>query len=339
MFVPVKKNIIVDGKYHFKREIPAGLKVEVEKGKSVKRDAILASGEVFVERDRMDVSTALGVKPKDAGKYLVCINGESIKKGERLAQKSGGVIGKERKLVAVRSGVVDLSEIDGGFLKILGAAKESTSYSGAEGKVVSVMRNKKVDILTKVLKIRPLMVFGHDVQGELFFIESQKSKVGANFSEGLIVLNFTPDREYLRELALLGVEGVIVGSVEAAVLEDISTSGLWGMTLCILEGYGDISANGEVLDVLKKNDGYFCLIDKRSKELILSRVAQKGISLVKKNLVESLKIGSKVQVFDVENWGSYGVVEDLSGTFAKVKIGDKSLNQKVEVNINNLLLC
>lgn len=340
MFIPYKYIKKFEEEYRFKREIPEGLVVNVEKGQKVRSDSVLASGEVFSEKSRIDLSTALGVKPGLTKKYLECLNGERVQKGDRIAYKGGGVVGKDHKVVAPKSGVINLSGIDAGIVRILGVAKESTIYTGVTGRVVSVIKNKQVNVLTEVLRIKTFRIFGRSIQGELFHINDEKVKLGTNLSESIILLNFEVRKEYLRELAMVGVQGIVAGSIDSSLLSLVTKEGLWGMTLCLIEGFGSIRMGETLLSDLRKSDGKLCLIDDKDKELVLTGISDTKTSKHKGGVfIRNVKVGDSVQVFDNRNWGVYGEVEEISGDFVKVIILKGGKKVVMEINQNNLLSC
>ena len=84
MFLPKKVNKLIDEKYQFRRTIPLGLKVTVDKGDRVKRDSILASGEIADEQVRLDLASSLRVKPQKVREYLECLSGVRVTIGDML---------------------------------------------------------------------------------------------------------------------------------------------------------------------------------------------------------------------------------------------------------------
>jgi hypothetical protein len=339
MFVPLKNNKIIEKEYNLRREIPSGLTVDVDKGGQVKEDTVLASGEVSAPLVKVDLASALKIKPRDANKYLECLNGERVKKGDILARRSKKVVGGEFQIVASSNGVVDLSDIEAGFLKILGVAKENTISAGVEGKVVSIIQNRQIDILTTALKIKPFRIYGGGIQGEMFIIEDKRVKIGANLCDGIIALNFKVEKEYLRELALAGVRGIVIGGIESDYVKEMTSEGLWGMSVCILEGFGDIKIDVDFLPILRENDGKLCLIDAEEGEFVLTNLRDGFILSRNKLLWGELAIGGKVQIFIAKHWGAYGKVEAISGEMAKIRLEVEGPEQSVEIHENNLLIC
>jgi len=230
-----------------------------------------------------------------------------------------------------------LTEIDAGIIKILGVAKETTVNAGVEGKVVSVIKDKQVNILTSVLKVLPFKIYGGEVQGVLFYLDS-KSEEGGDLNDSIVTIDFEADRKYLRNLALSGVQGVIMGGVDDSLLAGISDDGLWGMTLCILEGYGNIRMNKKLASACLDNDGSLCFIDNKKNELVLTNIS-KRIKFKEGFFIKRFDIGDRVQAFEIDNWGVYGKVIDISSDFVRLEIESKEQGQIVEVHRNNLLIC
>ncbi len=351
MIVPIRKNKNIDTKYYFKRDIPKGLKICVEKGDKIRKDTVLASGEMSEEKIRIDLVSSLKVEFSEAGKYLKCLNGERIKRGEILALKKKGVVQRERKLFAPTSGVVDLSEIDSGILKILSVATESTINAGIEGEVVSVIKNKHVNILSEVLEISAFECVGRDVQGELFFLDddsvidlgkdefkvnnknedSDKIEVGENLNGGIVAMNFSPSEEFIRKLIISGVGGIITGGIDYKIKRMVSES---DVTICNLSGYGKIAIEKKTVGELKTNDGFLCSIDIKENNLLLTNVTKGSLSEAL-GLVRNLEIGDKVQILDTERWGEYAIVKEINRYKAVVR---SKRGKRYNIHYNNLLL-
>jgi hypothetical protein len=339
MFVPYKTNRYFEKKYHFIREIPAGLDITAQKGSMIERDSILASGEVPEEKDRIDAATELRCNPTQLKKYLQCLNGEMVERGSVLARRAHGVISKEKIVKAPRSGLVNLSEVSSGFIRIMGAGVETTIQSGVKGKIYSVLSSKYVDIETPVVKVKPYKIFGESVQGEMYLLSSDKQAIGPNLSGGIVLCSFDRwDEVFLRSLALNGVVGVIVSSIDYSLLEQVKSAGFWGMTIIVIEGLGEIPYNPETLEIFEENDGYLSNVDHLKKEIILTNVFQSEKNGLQK-FVKKLEVGNKVQVFSSTSWGSYGIVEEIVGETVKVYTKHRLKNESIEVSAYNVVVC
>jgi len=103
-------------------------------------------GDDFLEKTGSSVKktiylpTVLHVKSEDSEKYLVCMHGEYIEKGEVIAKKtsSGGLTVID--LTSPVSGILDLSRIKQGYVDILGEERKSIVKSNFEGEIRSSSR-------------------------------------------------------------------------------------------------------------------------------------------------------------------------------------------------------
>jgi hypothetical protein len=339
MFIPLKNDKKVDEKYVFKRTIPKGLAIEIEKGDKVKEDSVLASGETTSVRSRIDVAAALNVDVKDAKKYLKCLNGERVLQGDIIASKRKTLVRKGVDLTASVSGVVDLSEVHLGFIKILDVAQLCSVNSGVEGKVVSIIKSKQIGIVSEVLIVKPFWIFGESWQSELYHIDIKDSRVemGENLKDSTVFLeNYDlKDEKLLRRLATIGVQGIILASVTMSLRQKVDEQGLWGMNLCVIEGFGSLEINERLAQLLKMNDGRLCLLDSEKQELILTKYDKRTFTPEKKQrFLVKVKVGLDVQVFEEENWGAYGEIESIEDGFVSVKLQNKS---SVHVDILNII--
>jgi hypothetical protein len=321
VIVPRKNNTIVEEEYHLKRDIPRGLKVEIKKAQKVKKDTIIASGEMACEKERIDISSLLGVKPQDSRKFISCLNGERVSRGDKLVHKRKSVMRKEKTIIAPISGIVNLEEIDAGILTIMDVAKEATVNSSVNGTVVSVIKNKQVDILCKVLRVYPFAIFGPNVQGELFYLDEKQDKIeiGENLKDSIIAFNFSPNVQLLRKLAMVGVSGIVVGGVNSNILANVNSSGLWGMTICIVEGIGNIPIDKKFLTFITKNDGYLCLLDSKEQVLIMTNAGESSFGKDQVKLVKRIELNDRVQILGSNTRGEYGIVKEIGSEFIKVK--------------------
>lgn len=334
MIVPSKRNISFQKKHVLKREIPNGLNISIEKGKKIKEDTVIATGRTAMEKVRIDVREDLGIR--DVKSSVVCLHGERIQQGDPIARKKAVVLGKDRVIEAPMSGVVDLSSIDAGIVKILNAASETTIYSGVEGAVTSIIRDQRVLIETPVFKIDVANVFGESVQGELFYIDNEHSEdIEQDFSGGVVVPDFKVDKAYLRELALAGVEGIVLGGLDSSLLTSLSDEGLWGMTVCVTEGFGNIQIHDKTLQLIRRNDGRLCAVNSDD-TLILTCEADEALTN-HDQILKTLSSGDSVQVFDSQYFGFYGIVESLDDTSVKVKVYRWGQERIISVDPNNIL--
>lgn len=341
MFLSVKSNKIIEGEYHFGRGIPVGLKVSVEKDRCVREDSILATGDIFEEKARIDVFSILNMKSADVREYIECIHGERLQKGDILIRRKKGILGKEKVIFSPCSGVVDLSEIDRGIIKILGVAKETIIHSGVRGKVLGIIKDKQVIIATKVLRMKPFGIWGDNIQGDLFYLGKKgviERKVDLKGS--IVVTDDNLDMEDYKQIALAGVKGIISGGIERDILDQIILERYFGMSICILEGYGNFRLSKQYATILERNDGHICQIDPSNKEIVLTNIEGIDDTFNKtQRLIKKVKVNDRVQAFDGDHWGMYGIVKSMDSEFVEINPEIQSLDKTVSIHKDNLVLC
>lgn len=338
MFIPYKRNIVFEKTYQFKRFIPGGVSVSIEKGSKVKEDTVLANGSAFGESLSIDVARELGIKQQETRKFIECLHGERIFENDTLAKKKSRVMGKEKVIYSPISGVVNLDYIDSGIIKILSAASETIIYAGTEGKVVSVIRDRHVVISTSALLVSAKHIFGESVQGELLFLNSEnREQIEQDFSGSIIVPDFQVDLEYLRSLAIAGAKGVILGGLDSSFKNELTPEGLWGMTIFITEGFGDIQINNVLSKLLAKNDGRISFIDSSGERIILTNTTGYEKRFEKQPFFKDISIGDEVQIFHSEYFHFYGIVDELEDDFVTVRIYRWGQERRVKLPIYNII--
>lgn len=336
-----KKNVYKN--FALKRSIPSGLRVNVQKDDDIQVDTILATGSTSEVKSILDVSTELKIKPKSAKTYLKCLNGERVSKGDILAIKKKSVVSKEKNILSPSSGVVNLSDIGSGILKLMGVAKETTLNAGISGKVISVIRNHNVDILCRVLKIKSFKVFGRDIQGEMYIIkdlekykgeEKTDIEVGTNLRNSIVVLETIPKMQFFRKLATVGVAGVVVGGATSEIIDELSSDGLWGMTLCVLDAYGNLDIDDELMRCFEDNDGFLALINRKKKDLILTNFEDADDD-INPHFTKDIEIGDKLFLLSEKNYGTYAYAVDTDSQKCKVRL---KTGRFIEVDYENIVI-
>jgi len=339
MIIPYIKRKNFDEKFLLRRVVPNGLRVEVRKDDKVKVDTILATGAANEVRTIIDVSSKLKVDEEKVKRYIKCLNGERVSKGDLLAHKKKGVMSKERKVLAPSNGVVNLSNIDSGIIKFMGVAKEMTLNSGVNGKVVSIIRNSDVNILCHALRIKAFKIFGNSVQGEMYIVkvaeedeEKINIEIGSNLKGSIVLLDSCHSMKFFRKLATVGVSGVIQGGIRREIINELNKEGLWGMTLCVLGSYGEKSIDNNLLDHLMRNDGALTIINNDKKELVLTNF-DKDQEHSYSRLVKRVEVGDRFFILDSRYYGMFSEAVEVNDSYCKVSLENGKM---IKVDYANL---
>ncbi len=334
--VSAKKRVSLRKQFLFPRTFPEQLNVLIEKNKEVTYDTVLASGEIFEDSEKVDVASRLDIEPQEVKKYLKCISGERIEKGDVIAQRKTKVLRKEYIVRASIGGVVSLKEIDSGFVIISDASKETVFYAGMNGVIESILRGKMVQIKTDALVLEISFVEGKTAQGELYFFSEKQKRIENNVEGCIIVPDFEVSVEYLRNLVSLGVNGVILSSLRSDIFLDWEQKGLFDLSLGIVGGFGNIAFDRDIIDIFKQNDGHVCMMDSKNSELIMTNADGFEDEVKKEKFFKLLEVGDNVQTFSSDIWGHFGIVEKIIGNHAYVRLKKPFLHRRVEVPFEDL---
>jgi hypothetical protein len=184
-------------------------------------------------------------------------------------------------------------------------------------------------------------IWGDNIQGDLLYfgkkgvIESKTDLKGS-----IVVIDDNLDTQDYRQIALAGVKGIISSGIGRDILDQIILERFFEMSICVLEGYGNFSLNKKYIAILKKNDGHICQIDPANKEIVLTNV--EGIDDTPnktQKFIKKVKVGDRVQAFDVDHWGMYGIVKSMDSEFIEINPEIRSLDKTVSIHRDNLVLC
>ena len=322
MIIPIKKNKKYIANFNLKRRIEEGVEINVKKGKRVDRDDVIAVGHLPQVLVKLDIVSMLGIELVKLKGFIRCIHGERVKKGDILAVKKGGVLSKEFRVTAPVEGIIDLSDIKAGILKILGTSNKIEIKSGVKGKVLNTLKNKYVSISTQVLRYKPFDVRGKSSQGRLAFIESEDGKTikEEEIVDAIVFLRKKTTVEFLRKLEVFGASGVIIPSINYDLLEEFLSLSRRTFACAIIEGYVDIDLPEEESKMLRNFNGSYCLVDSQYNELIFAGIEENAKYYNSDQFVGIVKKGDIVQLTDYQNWGKFGKVLEVFPDYVKVDV-------------------
>lgn len=125
--------------------IPLESKVAVKVGDKVSPGTLLAQ-ESSQQITEINLSTALGVSPKEIGKYLTVALGKEVNKGATLASRQG-LFGNKEVMAPVAGVLQKISEESGVISLRTGIAQGKKVVSPVAGEVVAVTSGeKRIDI-------------------------------------------------------------------------------------------------------------------------------------------------------------------------------------------------
>ena len=125
-----------------------------------------------------------------------------------------------------------------------------------------------------------------------------------------------------------------MGGVKNELVKNLNSDGLWGMTLCITEAYGDKEIDSRLMNYFNMNDGSLSLIDKKKNEQILTNFEGEEEDTCYK-LVKKIEVSDRLFLLDERNYGTYAYAADVSESKCKVRLETGRL---VDVEYENLII-
>lgn len=336
MIIPIKKIWDLEDSYKVKRSLSNGLRIVVEKEEEVEVDTVFATGKTPKKQFSIDLSSEMNIDFDNIESQLKCFQGELVKKGDILitARQKNGT--RRVSLKSPINGVVNLDDIQKGFITIYSEGKDDVLRSGVKGKIVSIIKDKEIVVQTDIVRIKPFKIFGGSTQGEIIFLDREEDLViGPNLDGSLVVMTSLSSSKLLRKFALFGVKGVILNSIDADL---VSSGELYGVTICAIDGYGKIDYDKKIKNLFQENENSLCFLDKKKEEILLTNKTE---HFDKKNsrFFMIAKKDMKVQVFDSTFWGAYGNITKLYKDSKELDVNLLGIKRNLRTSIFNVVAC
>ncbi|MCA9382097.1 hypothetical protein KC660_01675 [Candidatus Dojkabacteria bacterium] len=276
-------------------------------------------------------------------KILKVIDGEFVESDSIIASYSsgfGGVIMKD--ITCPKAGIVDLSDLKNGIVKIASVSKTKKEIKGINGVVKKIVPGKYIEIMADVISIDAVIrfnpkdgLFNLNFISNLNEINEEKIKELSSINNIGIVYDGNFEVEELKRIAILGVKSVIATGIDPDKLyQDLNFFKKYDIELIILEGFGLSEMNPKLVSIFKKNEGMLYQTNNEGIHIVFKGSATpkvvKGFS--------GLRRGDLIRIYNDKNWGEYGKYyskDSSSEDYARIKLAKK--DHTISVQINNLV--
>lgn len=261
--------------YSFKIPLTGGERLYVKNQQEIGLGDSLFSKTDNRIRESYFLVEELGCSSSECFKYISCINGSYVEKGEVLAQKTSKKGLTVKQIVATVSGIVDLERLNKGFVDILAEEEEITVESNFSGVVTDVLPGDHISINSpaSVLDLSVTTKFGEDkIFGNLTFINKE-----------LGILSEVPDIDLKGKIVWVGpylplslamnvfkkgARGILTYSMEYEDFKDL------GLPVGVIEGFGKIHCDEKFLEHLYKLEDKFVVLDRGENQLFAAKQRQ-----------------------------------------------------------------
>ena len=337
------------------RILPLKGKVLVNKGDILNPDTIIASTNLPGNVQMLKVNNILNIEPRDVVDCLVIKEGDSVKKGDMIAE-TAGIFGMFKSSVEspVDGTIESISESTGRVIvREAPIPVEVDAY--VSGTVDEVIKNEGIILKSDAAFIQGIFGIAGEKRGELVLVSNSSSDELTSDQitkdmEGKILIggSFLSLDAYKKAMSC-NVAAIVVGGfnyygLNAVLGYDLGVA-ITGTeklptALIVTEGYGSIPMSDATFELLKNNHGNEASVNGATQiragvirpEIVipLSSDSESEDSLSKEP--EGIQEGSTVRVIRSPNFGKIGTVSSLPSELNKME--SETMVRVAEISID-----
>lgn len=325
------------------RRLPLPGQVLVNVGDQVHATQVVARTELPGNVESVNVANRLGVPPEDVPHCMLKKEGDSIQKGEVIAQsKSFFGLFKSSCQATVTGTVETVSSVTGQvLLREPPMPVEVRAY--VDGVVTEVLPREGVIVETPATFIQGIFGIGGETQGELVMVAESPDEIleADRLTEAVrgrvAVGGSLVTASAIRKAIAVGAKGIIAGGLHDKDLREFLGHDLGvaitgnedkGITLIVTEGFGTIRMAEGTFALLKRCEGMECSMNGatqiragviRPEVVIPRRDAQVAADMHADEGAGNMGIGSPIRAIREPYFGRLGRVSDLPAELQRVE--------------------
>ncbi len=344
------------------RILPLKGKVLVKKGDKVKAEDIVAETLLPGKVVPFNLANKLSIPPELVGEYVKIKEGDTLKKGQLLAQTKGFFGLFKTSVKSPLDGEVEnISKITGQLL--LREPRIPVNIKAfIDGLVVDVVEEEGVVIENKSAYIQGIFGIGGETTGNLKVLVSSpeeildENKIDESCKDGLIVTGSMASYALIKKAIKVGAKAIITGGIDDKDLKKLLGYNIGvaitghediGLTIVVTEGFGKIKIAKKTLELLKRFNGHKASLHGITQiragvmrpEIIIPIEFKEEELEVPEAKMASLEIGTTIRVIRQPNFGQIGKVTALpeeltpveSETMARILEAELESGEKVMI--------
>jgi len=240
--------------------------------------------------------------------------------------------GAEKIVRTPIGGIIDLSAINSGIIKISKPKKVVSIESGIKGKVIGVMHNNEINISTDTLKIKLFKVIGSSFLGKFIVFDSNTN---FEMQDSVIYFKGKINLQILKNFSLHGVKAVILDGIDYLFSKSCDFEKSFNLQVGVISGFGDPSQNNEIIDVFEKNNSSICFLDNQKSEIVFpTKIIEEKKTI---SLYKSIEKGIEVELLGSHFPAIYGKVSECLKD--EIKVDFENSNEHIYLNpVNSIAL-
>lgn len=261
-----------------KRLLPIDGEVLVGKGDNVNFDTVVAVAKLPGPVHLVNVVNALGITPAEIHKYMVKRVGETVGRGECIAE-SKPLFGIKMFQTFIRSpvsgSIENISSVTG-QVQIREPPIEVKLSAYVKGRIREVYEKQGVLVESDASYIQGIFGIGGENFGELYCAVNSPDealdpkKIDSSLGGKVVVAGKVVLKEHIDNAIRYGVRGMIAGGVYDHDIREILGYEIGvaitgneniSLTLVITEGFGELAIASKTFSLLQKSSGSLCAIN------------------------------------------------------------------------------
>jgi len=314
-YLPPIAHVIPMTRIRRARQLPVQGVIAVTQNERVQATDVIAEAQAAPKHVFFDVAQTLGVSRSTAMRYLRRELGERVEKGDLLA----GPVGLARRAIRAPQAGRIVTVIDG---KLLFETRSETLQlrAGFPGLVIGTDGLQVINLETTGALVHCAWGNGQEDYGVMRMIGGspadrlETDRMDLQLRGAVLVAGICSDPTPLQQAAELTVRGVVLGSMDAALIPFARTL---PYPVVLTEGFGDLPLNQPAYDLLRSNQGREVAINAQQANPFSGQRPEIIIPLpvatpmdVPEDLI-ALSPGVRVRVLRAPYAGRVGVVQTL----------------------------
>ena len=258
------------------RRLPIKGEVHKNLGDIVEADEIVAETKLPGNVHMLKVANRLNITPADINDALSVNEGDSVKKGELIAETQGLFGFFKTSLQSPISGTIEsISDVTGQIvIREKPLPVEVDAY--ISGRVSEIIKDEGVTVESDAAYVQGIFGIGGEARGDLEIVSGSRDSeltiedIKESHSGKIIVGGSFIGLEAYKKALKLKVRGIVVGGFNYYDLEEVlgyrlgvAITGTENLdtSLVVTEGYGNIKMSERTYNLLKSHDGKFVSIN------------------------------------------------------------------------------
>jgi transcription antitermination factor NusG len=341
----------------FKKEriLPLKGDVLVKAGDSLNPDTIVASTNLPGNVQMLKVSNILNIDPKDVVEALKVKEGQSIKKGELIAETSGMFGMFKSSVESPVDGTIESISQSTGRVVVREAPIPVEVDAYVKGVVDEVVENEGIVLSSNAAFIQGIFGIAGEKRGELALVSSSPSEelkadqITSGMKGKILIGGSFLSLEAYKKALSVNVAGIVVGGFNYYDLKAILGYNLGvaitgteklNTALIVTEGYGSIPMSEATYSLLKDNVGNAASINGATQiragvirpEIVIPLENSNTDNDSESKMPEGIQEGSIVRVIRSPNFGKIGKVTSLPSELNKME--SETMVRVAEINID-----